>query len=109
MSLRQNIECSNRFINKEKARDGRNVFFKNADCTEVCIVCMYAAVYLSVIVFPQPAHSCCVEPFLFVSDLLTSIVIVISATAPSKTLKANHIVTIISSCIVAKKEKNYPK
>lgn len=47
-----------------------------------------ADVYLSVIIFPQLPHSCCcVEPFLFVSDLLTSIVIVILATAPSGALK----------------------
>lgn len=40
MSLRQNIECSNRFINREKARDRRNVLFKNADFTEVHCICM---------------------------------------------------------------------
>jgi len=70
---------------KERIRRGtqeRMLSSKNVNCTN--------DVYLSVIVFPQPAHSCCVEPFLFVSDLLTSIVIVISATAPSATLQANR-------------------
>jgi hypothetical protein len=72
-------------IVRERIRNGTQrgmLPSKNVNCTN--------DVYLSVIVFPQPAHSCCVEPFLFVSDLLTSIVIVISATAPSATLQANR-------------------
>ena len=45
--------------------------------------------YLSAMVLPHPAHSCCAEPFLLVSDLLTSIVIVILTTPWSEIAKEN--------------------
>jgi len=73
-------------------------FFQGVKHTR-CVTQMKRNTYLSVIVFPQPAHSCWVAPFLPGSLLLPSIVI-LSSTTWNRNYWFNHHCTIETMFVV---------